>query len=124
LEEAMKNLSPLEAIATCIIAINLFAINLFVIIYSFIEARSEQDFLIDFTLFPRKSQLLTILEEDVVKVAIQDNNAYWVVDNVLYKAIIDEYGNINNENAEEVDVFNLSEKEVDNLALIVDNINL
>lgn len=120
----MKNLSPLEAIATCIIAINLFAINLFVIIYSFIEARSEQDFLIDFTLFPRKSQLLTILEEDVVKVAVQDNNAYWVVDNVLYKAIIDEYGNINNENAEEVDVFNLSEKEVDNLALIVDNINL
>lgn len=119
----MKNLSPLQRISGCLIAINLFSINLFVLIFSFIERKRGEDFLISFNPVSRQSQLSKILDEGTVKVAIQDDSAYWVIDNILYKCNISKDGKIHNENAERVDVFDLSEKEVNNLMSIIDSIN-
>jgi hypothetical protein len=119
----MQNLSPLKRLSGCIIAINSFAINLFVLIFTLFENKRSEDFSISFNPFSRKSQLSKILDEGTVRVAIQDNSAYWVIDNILYKASISEDGKILNENAERVDVFDLSEKEVNNLISIIDNIN-
>ena len=119
----MQKLSPLQRISACLIAINFFAINLFVIITSLIIKNKEEDFSITFKGFSRKSQLCKILDEGTVRVAIQDNSAYWVIDNILYKANIGEDGRILNENAERVDVFDLSEKEVNNLLSIIDSIS-
>jgi len=94
-----------------------------VIITSLIKSNTEEDLLITFKGFSRKSQLCKILDEGTVRVAIQDNSAYWVIDNILYKANIGEDGRILNENAERVDVFDLSEKEVNNLLSIIDSIS-
>ena len=119
----MQNLSPLQRLSACLIAINFFAINLFVIITSLIQENREKDFLISFKAFSRKSQSSKILDEGAVKVAIQENSAYWVVDNILYTANVSKDGRILNENATRVNVFDLSEKEVKNLLSIIDNIN-
>jgi len=70
-----------------------------------------------------KSQMERYIEKNIIKVAIYRNTAYWVLNNVIYKAEIDEYGNIKHENAEEIDVFKLSEKEVNNLLTILDSMN-
>jgi ABC-type uncharacterized transport system ATPase subunit len=115
----MQKLSPLQRISACLIAINFFAINLFVILTSLIQKNKEEDFSVSFKGFSRKSQLCKILDEGTVRVAIQDNNAYWVIDNILYKADISKDGKILNENAVRVDVFDLSEKGVlDHIRLI------
>jgi hypothetical protein len=90
---------------------------------SLIEKNKEEDFLINFAPLSRQSQLSKILDEGTVKVAIQDDKAYWVIDNILYKCNIGKDGKINNENAERVDVFDMSEKEVSNLMSIIDSIN-
>lgn len=119
----MRNLSPLQKLSACLIALNFFAINLFVILTSFIQSNKEEDFMVAFKGFSRKSQLSKILDEGTVRVAIQDNSAYWVIDNILYKANISEDGRILNEEAERVDVFDLSEKEVSNLLSIIDSIS-
>jgi hypothetical protein len=119
----MQKLSPLQRISACLIGINFFAINLFITIFSLIQKNKEEDFSISFTGFFRKSQLSKILDEGTVRVAIQDDSAYWVIDNILYKANIDKDGRILNENAERVDVFDLSEKEVSNLLSIIDTIS-
>ena len=119
----MKNLSPLQRISGCLIAINLFSINLFVLTFSFIENKKGEEFLVSFQPAIRQSQLSKILDEGTVKVAIQDDSAYWVIDNILYKCDIGKDGKIHNENAERVDVFDLSEKEVNNLMSIIDSIN-
>jgi len=119
----MQKLSPLQRISACLIGMNFFAINLFITIFSLIQNTKEEDFLVSFKGFSRKSQLCKILDEGTVRVAIQDDNAYWVIDNILYKCNISKDGKIHNENAEKVDVFNLSEKEVNNLLCIIDSIN-
>jgi hypothetical protein len=119
----MQRLSPLQRLSGCIVAINSFAINLFVLIFTFFENKRSEDLSISFNPFARQSQLSKILDEGTVRVAIQDDSAYWVIDNILYKANIDQDGRILNENAERVDVFDLSEKEVSNLLSIIDNIN-
>ena len=106
----MQKLSPLQRISACLIATNFFAINLFVIITSLLQKNKEEDFLVSFKGFSRKSQLCKILDEGTVRVAIQDDNAYWVIDNILYKCNISKDGKIHNENAQRVDVFDLSEK--------------
>ena len=119
----MNNFSPLKRISGCLIAINLFSINLFILITSLIQKNREENFLINFSKIARQSQLSKILDEGTVKVAIQDDSAYWVIDNILYKCDITKDGKIHNENAEKVDVFNLSEKEVNNIICIIDSIN-
>ena len=119
----MKKISPLERIYTCLIATNLFAINIIVLISSVAEKNRVNGFNIDFKEFPVKSQMNKMIDKGTIRVAIQDNSAYWVIDNILYKANLDEKGRILNEDAERVDVFDLSEKEVSNLISIIDNIN-
>lgn len=119
----MQKLSPLQRISACLIATNFFAINLFVIITSLLQNNKKEDFLVSFKGFSRKSQLCKILDEGTVRVAIQDDNAYWVIDNILYKCNISKDGKIHNENAQRVDVFDLSEKEVNNLLSIIDTIS-
>jgi hypothetical protein len=119
----MQKLSPLQRISACLIATNFFAMNLFLVITSLIQRNREEDISVSFKGFSRKSQLCKILDEGTVRVAIQDNNAYWVIDNILYKAGISKDGKILNENAERVDVFDLSEKEVNNLLSIIDTIS-
>ena len=119
----MQKLSPLQRISACLIGMNFFAINLFITIFSLIQNTKEEDFLVSFKGFSRKSQLCKILDEGTVRVAIQDDNAYWVIDNILYKCNISKDGKIHNENAQRVDVFDLSEKEVSNLLSIIDSIN-
>ena len=119
----MQKLSPLQRLSACLIAINFFAINLFVIINSLIQNNRVENLSLSFKGFFRKSQLCKILDEGTVRVAIQDNSAYWVIDNILYTANIDQDGRILNENAERVNVFDLSEKEVDNLLSIIDTIS-
>jgi len=59
----------------------------------------------------------------IITSLIQENSAYWVVDNILYTANVSKDGRILNENATRVNVFDLSEKEVKNLLSIIDNIN-
>ena len=119
----MQKLSPLQRLSACLIAINFFAINLFVIINSMIQEKRKEEFSISFKGFSRKSQMRKVLDESTVKVAIQDNNAYWVVNNILYTADVSKDGRILNENAERVNVFDLSEKEVNNLLSIIDTIS-
>jgi len=119
----MQKLSPLQRISACLIGMNFFAINLFITIFSLIQNTKEEDFLVSFKGFSRKSQLCKILDEGTVRVAIQDDNAYWVIDNILYKCNISKDGKIHNENAQRVDVFDLSEKEVSNLLSIIDTIS-
>lgn len=69
----------------------------------------------------QKSQMEKVLENSIVKVAIYKNTAYWVLNNVLYRARIDKDGNIMDHEAEQIDVFQLSDKEVDNLLVILDS---
>jgi len=119
----MKKLSPLERISACLIAINFFAVNLIVIINSIVKENIEEDFSVSFKGFSKKSQMRKVLDENTVRVAIQDNSAYWVIDNILYTANVSKDGRILNENAERVNVFDLSEKEVNNLLSIIDTIS-
>ena len=70
----------------------------------------------------KKSQMERILDSGVVKVAIYKNTAYWVVNNVMYKSRVDRDGNVMDNEAEQIDVFKLSDKEVDNLLVILDSI--
>jgi hypothetical protein len=123
LEAVMKKISPFRTFSGCLVAINFFAVNVFVLIESFYRKDELEIFFTKSLPNSTKSQLDKVLDEETVRVAIQDNSAYWVVDNILYKCDINEEGRIDNENAEKVDVFNLSEKEISNLISIIDSIN-
>lgn len=72
----------------------------------------------------RKSQMDKILGNTRINVAINNDKAYWIKDNVLYKASIDEEGNIDSDNASPVDVINASPAELKKITEIVDRINL
>ena len=63
-----------------------------------------------------------IFSSQSINVAIVNNNAYWVHENIFYVANIDQDGRIETENAEPVDVFSLSEKETKNLLKILDSL--
>jgi hypothetical protein len=55
-----------------------------------------------------------------IKVAIVEDKAYWVIDNVLYQAdVVD--GEIEREYAEPVDAFEMDYREVNKLMNILDN---
>ena len=70
----------------------------------------------------KRSQMQKILQENSVNVAIINNKAYWVRDNTFYTAKIDEVGMIDTDNAEAIDVFSLTEREMKNLLKILDSI--
>lgn len=68
------------------------------------------------------SQMHKLLNKDSVNVAIVNKKAYWVSNNTFYVAKIDEEGHIDTENAKEVDVFSLSNREASNLLKILDSL--
>ena len=59
-------------------------------------------------------------DEDFIRVAIVEDKAYWVINNVLYEAnVID--GQIEREYASPVDAFDMDFKQVSKLMSILDN---
>jgi len=119
----MYRLSRLEISSIMLITLNLIGINLVVLIKNM---RKEK--LFDIFFYPEdknreKSQLRKVIDEGIVKVAIYDKTAYWVLNNVIYRASLNEDGKIDQDLAEEIDVFKLSEKEVNNLLTIIDSIS-
>lgn len=113
-------LSISQIVAVWIVTLNSVGINLIVLLKDlygnlFSNNNIEEEVI--------ESQMVKALKKSIIKVAIYRNKAYWVLNNVIYTAEIDEDGNILNDNAEVVDVFKLSEKEVENLLTILDSIN-
>lgn len=58
-----------------------------------------------------------------IEVAIFNNNAYWVKNNHMYVAKIDQHGDIDIKTTKEIDVFSLNKKELEALIKIVDTLN-
>jgi hypothetical protein len=112
----MVKLSKTQLISIWIINLNSIAINSIIMLKE-IKLNKNIKFVRE------KSQMEKVLENSSIKVAIYKNTAYWVVNNIIYKAKIDEYGNVMDHEAEQIDVFKLSEKEVNNLLVILDSIN-
>ena len=71
----------------------------------------------------KKSQLKQLIDKNSVRVVIVDDNAYWVNNNSIYRAKVDEIGRIDVENANQIDVFSLSERETKSLLKIIDSIS-
>jgi len=110
-------LSISQIVSIWLITLNSIAINSIMILKDLYGKLLDDDDFIE------ESQMEKVLKNNIIKVAIYKNKAYWVLNNVIYTAEIDEDGNILNENAQVVDVFKLSEKEVNNLLTILDSIN-
>jgi hypothetical protein len=72
---------------------------------------------------PYKTQMQKAIDKIMIRVAVYDDNAYWISNNVLYRASVDSNGDIHNEEASEVDVFSMSDKEVKKLLNIIDSIS-
>ena len=64
-----------------------------------------------------------VINETRVNIAIMNNKAYWIRNNTVFSSKLDEEGNVDIENAEKVDVFSLSEKEMKSLMSIIDSLN-
>jgi len=112
-------LSLVQKLSIYLISLNLISISSLVVFREIQRLSGKYDS----QSISRESQMQKQVKRGIVRVAIYKNTAYWVLNNVIYRAEIDEYGNINHENAEEIDVFKLSEKEVNNLLTILDSIN-
>jgi hypothetical protein len=69
-----------------------------------------------------QNQMQKLFEKNTLKISIVDGQAYWVYNNAIYKASIDNYGRIDAENAQQIDVFSLSDKEASGLLEILDSI--
>jgi hypothetical protein len=108
-------LSKTQLVSVWIITINSLAINIITMINDIKLKKNSNNNI-------KKSQMERILDSGVVKVAIYKNTAYWVVNNVMYKSRVDRDGNVMDNEAEQIDVFKLSDKEVDNLLVILDSI--
>jgi GTP-binding protein EngB required for normal cell division len=71
----------------------------------------------------KESQMARVINETRVNIAIMNNKAYWIRNNTVFSSKLDEEGNVDIENAEKVDVFSLSEKEMKSLMSIIDSLN-
>jgi hypothetical protein len=60
---------------------------------------------------------------DNINVAVVNKKAYWVKNNTIYTALINEEGDVDISNAKKIDVFSLDQNEVNNLLKIIDKIN-
>jgi hypothetical protein len=119
----LLNLSRTELFSVILISLNSVATTAFAVVDENKKNSEEIFFIPEFGTPQRKSQMSKIVDEGMVKVAIYNNNAYWVFNNMIHKARIDGSGNIHDEEAIVVDVFQLSEKEVGNLLSIIDSIS-
>lgn len=120
----MEKLSLTQIISLCLITINSLSTNIFINLNKIREERF-MSFFKNFEIGLEnnsKSQIGQILDRGMVKVAICENVAYWVVNNEIYRADVDKEGRVDSERASVIDVFNLSEKEVEKLLVIIDSI--
>lgn len=120
----MEKLSLTQIISLCLITINSLSTNIFINLNKIREERFMsffKNFEIGFE-NNSKSQIGQILDKGMVKIAICENVAYWVVNNEIYRADVDKEGRVDSERASVIDVFNLSEKEVEKLLVIIDSI--
>jgi len=68
------------------------------------------------------SQSLKHTQNNVIKVIVIDNIAYWVKDNIFYTAQTNN-GDILHETAKPVDISNMSKNELDKMLFILDNLD-
>lgn len=71
----------------------------------------------------KPSQMTSLMNKDKVDIAVVNDKAYWVKNNSLYTSQLKEDGEIDIENAEIVDVFSLSNKEIGKLLKIIDSLD-
>ena len=119
----MKKLSKLEIFCLSLVSLNSVVITFIATFSSMIYNKINISFTSDVNYDNKKSQMQKAIEKIIIRVAVYNNNAYWVVNNTVYKASIDDYGQIDDERATTINVFDLSEKEVDNLLAIIDSIS-
>ena len=119
----MLKLSKLELFSVSLISLNSIVVSFIAIFNSILYGKDKISFTPYFNDYNKKTQMQKAIEKIVIKVAIYDNNAYWVVNNTVYKASIDDDGKIDDTEAITINVFDLSEKEVDNLLAIIDSIS-
>jgi len=119
----MLKLSKLELFSVSLISLNSIVVSFIAIFNSILYGKDKISFTPYFNDYNKKTQMQKAIEKIVIKVAIYDNNAYWVVNNTVYKASIDDDGQIDDTEAITINVFDLSEKEVDNLLAIIDSIS-
>lgn len=112
----MTDLSKTQIASAWLITLNSIAINITVMLNQIKSSRPSEE-------YREKSQMEKVLDNSTIKVAIYRNTAYWVVNNIIYRARVDIDGRVLDHEAEQIDVFKLSDKEVDNLLLILDSIN-
>lgn len=68
-----------------------------------------------------KTQSKNHYDKTNVKVIIVDNNAYWIKDNIFYKApLVDQL--IDKESAEQVDTINMDKVQLDKMLFIMDKL--
>lgn len=72
---------------------------------------------------PKMSQMQKFNKNRIVDVAILNNKAYWVHDNILYEAEIHRSGEILSDEAKPVDVINMPEKQLKKIIEVVDSLN-
>lgn len=63
-----------------------------------------------------------MIDKKSINVAIVDNKAYWVKDNVFYVAFVTEEGIIDTDSAKPIDVFSISKKQTKALMQILDSL--
>jgi Na+-translocating ferredoxin:NAD+ oxidoreductase RnfG subunit len=71
----------------------------------------------------KETQMQKLEKQSKVKVAVIKDTAYWVNENVLYSVKLDEDGRIDIDRAKPVDVFSLSDKDLNHITKVVDSIN-
>jgi len=62
-------------------------------------------------------------DDGEVEVAIINNKAYWIKNNTVYTSKVNEFGDVDLKTATKIDVFSLSNKEMQFLMKIVDSLN-
>lgn len=120
----MDRLSFTQIISLCLITINSLSTNIFINLNKIRQDKIMSLFkgLESDLKRSGRSQMTDILDKGMIKVAICENIAYWVVNNEIYKAEVDNDGNVDSDKASVIDVFDLSEKEVEKLLTIIDSI--
>ena len=70
----------------------------------------------------KTTQLEKQRKKNIIKIAIEDDKAYWVFNNVFYESdVVDGY--VDGENSRPIDAHTLSNNQIEHLLTILDGIN-